>query len=753
MAERIETVKNERGANLAIGDVRPNTYHDYGGCTMDVEILVYSDDFSKKVSFWIEDYDTGYSGESWMDGYFEDELESNPDFTDTMNLIDIYTEEELEDRAMTDSIDCFFDCYPLEENPIFELPILKYVNRIEDAMELAACPTDDCGDRVPYRDDERDMQRIFALADEEKFDRMRLSDIFDFEGMSCDSEIEGDDYYGDERDYYDLIVGAKKQALRVLRRRDIPLKPEKWEAALAYAAKHDTKMLLLPLLVCKGLQNTHFVHRPCLKNKVFKAINRTDWTSEDAVQSLYLIRTVILKELKQSRWVYFGYDRFERYNFHCGISGMSEEEIDQLTEMLEKLCDYSTFTIDNPFGDEWHFRHYDGGRTWIDGEEIDEALKELKQKQGYVLERNVALHFVMDEEQMEETSGEDLYNYTSDDNGEDYSAGLMSSIYTDMYTTIVPYKSLENRINTVGDDGRKPIEGAYRASDVFARYDIDRSLLPKFWESDDEMEVEEIVKKPKEEKPAPKETSPALAPTEDEEGNISFGKLFKMIRVQGGTFKMGASGACEEDAREDEFPVHEVTLSDYYIGETAVTRALWRWVMGGSDKNNTQNPIPGVKWFACEKFIRKLNRLTEIGYRFSLPTEAQWEFAARGGVKSKGYRYAGSDNLNEVAWYPDNNGGKRMPVARKKPNELGIYDMSGNVYEWCSDEWDMYPESPQTDPEVEREGAFKVIRGGDFRSAPEDCRVSVRRTFDPNEQNDGIGFRLAMTVYKTKSTK
>ena len=129
---------------------------------MDVEILVYSDDFSKKVSFWIEDYDTGYSGESWMDGYFEDELESNPDFTDTMNLIDIYTEEELEDRAMTDSIDCFFDCYPLEENPIFELPILKYVNRIEDAMELAACPTDDCGDRVPYRDDERDMQRIFA---------------------------------------------------------------------------------------------------------------------------------------------------------------------------------------------------------------------------------------------------------------------------------------------------------------------------------------------------------------------------------------------------------------------------------------------------------------------------------------------------------------------------------------------------------------------------------------------------------------
>jgi len=750
MAERIETVKNERGANLAIGEVRPNTYHDYGGCTMDVEILVYSDDFSKKVSFWIEDFDTGYSGESWMDGYFDDELENNPDFTDSMNLTDIYTEEELEERAMNDSIECFFDCYPLEDNPIFELPILKYVNRIEDAMELAACPMDEGGYRHPWRDDERDMQHIFALVDDEKFDGLRMGDIFDFEGMSCDSEIEGDDYYGDERDYYDLIVDPKKQVLKAFRRRDISLKPEKWEEALAYAATHDTKMLLLPLLVCKGLQNTHFIHRPGLKNKVFKAINRTDWTSENAVQSLYLIRALLLKGLKQSRWVYFGYDRFEKYNFHCGISGMSDEEIDQLTDTLEKLCNYPTLTIDNPFGQEWHFRHFEGGRTWIDGEEIDEALEELKQKHGYVLERNVALHFVMDGEQMEETSGEDLYNYTSDDNGEDYSAGLMSSIYTDIYTTIVPYKSLERRINDIGNDGRKPIEGVYPASDVFAKYEIDKSLLPEFWKDDDEIEVEEYRVRPKEEKPAPKKGSPALIPTEDQDGNISFGKLFKMIRVQGGTFKMGASGACEEAAREDEFPVHEVTLDDYYIGETVVTRALWHWVMGGSDKNNPKNPVPGVKWFACDKFIRKLNSLTEGGYRFSLPTEAQWEFAARGGVKSKGYRYAGSDNLDEVAWYPDNNDGKRHPVAQKKPNELGIYDMSGNVYEWCSDEWDMYPDSPQNNPEVEAEGAFKVIRGGDFRSSPDECRVTVRRTNDPNDKNEGIGFRLAMTVYKKK---
>ena len=593
------------------------------------------------------------------------------------------------------------------------------------------------------------MQYIFALTDEEKFDLMRKSDIFDFEGMSYDEEIEGDDYYGDERDYYDLIVHPKKRALRVFRRRDISLNPEKWEEALAYVACHDTKMLLLPLLVCKGLQNTHFVHRPGLKNKVFKAINRTDWTSEDAVQSLYLIRTIILKELKKSRWVYFGYDRFERYNFHCGISGMSEEELDQLTNTLEKLCPYTTLTIDNPFGDEYRFRYYEDGRTWIDGEEIDRALDELRKKHGYVLERNIALHYVMNQEQIEETFGEDLYNYTSDDNGEDYSAGLMSSIYTDLYTTIVPYKSLEDRINDIGEEGRKPIEGVYRTSDVFAKYDIDETLFPKFWKSDDEIEVEEVKNK-LEEKPAPEEKSPSLLATEDEDGNLSFGKLFKMIRVEGGTFKMGASGKCEEGAREDEFPVHEVTLSDYYIGETVVTRALWYWVMGGRFEKNPQHPIPGVKWFACYKFIRKLNELTEWKYRFSLPTEAQWEFAARGGVKSKGYRYSGSDNIDEVAWYPENNNKKRMQVAKKKPNELGLYDMSGNVYEWCSDEWEMYPDSPQTNPEAEHEGAFKIIRGGDFRSLPEDCSVSARRANDPNDKNEGIGFRLAMTVSNYK---
>ena len=742
---KVETVKNKNGANLAIGEVRNNTFNYYGGCTVDVEILIYSDDQSKMVSFWIEDYDTGYSGDSWMDGYYEDELESNPDFTEGMELSDIYTDEELEERAMNDSGWLLVDSYRLEENPIFDLPIFKYIKHIEDAMELAACPTDNCGYRRPYTKDEWDMQRIFALSDEDKFDQMELTDVFDFEGMRYDDDIEVDVYYGDERDYYGLIKDAKKTWLKKYRRKTIALNPEKWEKALEYAANHDTKMLLLPLVVCKGLQDTHFVHRPGLRNKVYKAINRTDWASENAVQSLYLIRRIILSELKLSQWVYFGYDRFERYNFHCGISGLSEKEIDDLADVLEKLCSYSTITIDNPFSvDKWHFRHYDGGRTWLDGEEIDEAMKILRSEYGLVLESNVALHFVMDDDQLDDAANKDLYNYTSEDTGEDYSAGLMSSIYSDVYGS----GRLEDRINDIGPDGRRPIEGAYRAEDVFAKYDIDTDLLPVFWESDDEMEVEEVVKEEGKKELARK--TPVITATKDEDGNLSFENLFKMIHVEGGSFLMGASGKCVEEARDDETPAHEVALRDFYIGQTAVTRKLWHLVMGDKVGDGELIPMGNITWFDCHKFTRRLSELTAYEYHFSLPTEAQWEFAARGGAESLGFKYSGSDNLDEVAWYGENSDGHRHPVSQKKPNELGLYDMSGNIGEWCEDEWDDYPEEAQTDPEPEAEGGEKVFRGGSYKSEPARCRTSNRSHSEPKGKSSIIGFRLVINIPKWK---
>lgn len=228
--------------------------------------------------------------------------------------------------------------------------------------------------------------------------------------------------------------------------------------------------------------------------------------------------------------------------------------------------------------------------------------------------------------------------------------------------------------------------------------------------------------------------------------SITFGNLFKMIRVEGGTFMMGASGKCSEDSREDEVPVHEVTLSDYYIGEFPVTRALWHKVMGGEVPREGSIPKGKVNWFDCHKFIRKLNKLTDACYYFFLPTEAQWEFAARGGIKSQGYKYAGSDDLDEVAWHSGNSGKVKHPVGQKKPNELGIFDMTGNISEWCEDEWDIYPEEPQVNPEIEPEGANKVFRGGNFSSLSARCRGSNRSNSETMMRSAAIGFRLAMKL-------
>ena len=159
------------------------------------------------------------------------------------------------------------------------------------------------------------------------------------------------------------------------------------------------------------------------------------------------------------------------------------------------------------------------------------------------------------------------------------------------------------------------------------------------------------------------------------------GVSFEMVRVEGGTFRMGATSEQEADDWDREKPVHSVTLSSYYIGKTEVTQALWKAVMGSNPSyfKSDNQPVENVSWNDCHEFIRKLNALT--GQNFRLPTEAEWEFACRGGNNSRGYKYSGSNNLGSVAWYDGNSGNKTHPVGTKAPNELGIYDMSGNVWE------------------------------------------------------------------------
>ena len=222
---------------------------------------------------------------------------------------------------------------------------------------------------------------------------------------------------------------------------------------------------------------------------------------------------------------------------------------------------------------------------------------------------------------------------------------------------------------------------------------------------------------------------------------------YPMVYVSGGSFDMGAtSEQTANNPKSAEYPVHRVTLSGYSIGKYEVTQELWEAVMGSNPSyfKGARKPVELVSWDNCQEFIRKLNDLT--GANFRLPTEAEWEFAARGGNSSRGYRYSGSDSIGNVAWYEDNSGSQTHDVGLKSPNELGIYDMSGNVYEWCSDWYGSYSSSSQTNPKGPGSGSSRVHRGGNWGGNwvfdAGRCRVSHRSRTSPDLRLINIGLRL-----------
>ena len=216
-----------------------------------------------------------------------------------------------------------------------------------------------------------------------------------------------------------------------------------------------------------------------------------------------------------------------------------------------------------------------------------------------------------------------------------------------------------------------------------------------------------------------------------------------MVYVAGGTFTMGGTSEQGSDAYTDEKPTHNVTLSSYYICKYEVTQALWRAVMGSNpSKFKGDNlPVEQVSWNDCQTFINRLNSYT--GRNFRLPTEAEWEFAARGGNYSRHYKYSGSNNLDDVAWYGDNSGDRTHHVGIKQANELGLYDMSGNVWEWCSDWYGSYSSYSQNDPTGPNSGSYRMRRGGSWDNGAANCRSSNR--YSPGDRFHTLGLRLVLS--------
>jgi formylglycine-generating enzyme required for sulfatase activity len=221
-----------------------------------------------------------------------------------------------------------------------------------------------------------------------------------------------------------------------------------------------------------------------------------------------------------------------------------------------------------------------------------------------------------------------------------------------------------------------------------------------------------------------------------------------MVFVKGGVFQMGG-----DDGGSDEKPIHSVIVNDFYIGKYEVTQKEWRAIMGTNPshfKDCDNCPVERVSWNDVQEYIKKLNAKTGKNYR--LPTEAEWEYAARGGNQSKGYTYSGSNTTDNVAWNHENSydlGSEHKnygtnSVGQKSPNELGIYDMSGNVWEWCSDWYgsDYYKNSSSNNPKGANSGTYRVLRGGAWDNLPASCRIAFRLSNAPTSRYSIIGFRV-----------
>ena len=313
----------------------------------------------------------------------------------------------------------------------------------------------------------------------------------------------------------------------------------------------------------------------------------------------------------------------------------------------------------------------------------------------------------------------------------------------------------DSDVQGIEDDDSKVSQEIEDQPIVDDAFDHDASIIPVLPHRANETYEDEERHKAVESNRTESKTDDVLLirPVQDRELEVK-GIKFVMKAVEGGYFTQGASAEQGSACENDEKPTHKVFVGSFLIGETEVTQELWQAVMGSNPSRfiGSKRPVERVSWSACQVFIQKINALT--GLHFRLPTEAEWEYAARGGNKSRHTKYAGSNDLSVVAWYQSNSGNSTHQVAQKQPNELGLYDMCGNVWEWCNDRYaDNYYTSlirgtsgTISNPEGPKTGSNRVCRGGGWFFGPTFCRNSFRFNFNPNDSSYYIGLRLALEV-------
>ena len=406
--------RNSNGALISIGDIRPNEYNDYCGCTVDVHITIYDPDYEYSYSFWLLNHDTGWTGESLMDSIFESELECNPDFDEDMNLGDIYTEEELDEMAW----DYIMDGY---EFRIEDCPFLDYVRKLDDVIYgMYDAHFEDGGDI-----NDKDIDHLLWRYVDDFWSDLEVEDFVDFDAMAEEKEVNGENWWKKDDYIENLVEDFEKEVLREKTQNGNLSTPE---TAISYCKEHPADCLLLPYAICKGMLDTHFVksRKRGRSQRVNSMLQETDWADSAAAEATLLkIRNYLLKGLKESRWVDVDNIHYSRYENCDWIVSEAHDELEALVNTLSLLCptDATDIKVD---------------RKFELGTDRSADIRRLREECNVVIPEKIAYDFLVDGTMRAEYSAMKLQGESDYDNDR-YDKTRLEFIKEDVFPIIEGY--------------------------------------------------------------------------------------------------------------------------------------------------------------------------------------------------------------------------------------------------------------------------------------------------------------------------